>query len=191
MILGIWKMIEEDVLHQFSFLQGEFYFPPFETSFWRDECYIKTRKANIEFSVYIQMESDACPSISLINHSEEVKFDNTLSPTNSYEVENLEKKNAIISSMPKYGESSIKLYIAECANILKRHPQVLSGDISLFEKKEAFTELKIQIYRRDKDGKVLKDGIRTVKSLSELSDLNTEKENYLTRLLSRIKNYFT
>jgi RecB family endonuclease NucS len=137
------------------------------------------------------MESDACPSISLINHSEEVKFDNTLSPTNSYEVENLEKNNAIISSMPKYGEPSIKLYIAECANILKRHPQVLSGDVSLFEKKEPFTELKIQIYRRDKDGKVIKDGIRTVKSLSELNDLKTQKENFLTRLLSRIKNYFT
>lgn len=191
MILGTWKMIEIEVLQKFSFLQNQYDYPPFKTKIWKDEYYINSRKANIEFSVYIQMESDACPSISIINHSEEVEFDNSITLTNSYDIEKLEANNTIISSMPKAGNESVKQYIAECANILKRHPEVLLGNVSQFEKKMPFTELKIQIYRTNKDGYVIKDGIRTIKSLSEFNNIKARNENHLTRLLARLKKYFT
>ncbi len=101
----------------FAFLQKELGFPPFETKQWRDEYYIQTQNENIEFSVYIQMESDYCPAIRIINHSEKVEFDETITPTNLYDIEELEPTNIILNSIGRRGEDAIVTYINECANI--------------------------------------------------------------------------
>lgn len=121
----MWEFIKIQILEKFAFLQNRFEFPAFETKQWKDEYYISSRKNHIEFSVYIQMESDCCPSIKVIKHYE------LSSPTQNqrtvFYLDEIEKDNPILKSIGSRGEENLSKFISECAKILKRNPELLKG----------------------------------------------------------------
>lgn len=132
--MPIWKFIESETIEQFSFLQSEFNFPDFNAHQIRDDYYINTKKGDIEFSVYVQMEGDWCPIISIFHTEESDEIDTDQTPTSRYYVDELEKDNDVITSIGRIGEENIKQFIRECAEILKRNSEILHGDTGKFTK---------------------------------------------------------
>lgn len=178
--------IEYEILKYFKFLQEEFDFPMFERKWWRDEFYITAKKNQIEFSVYTVMGSESCPSIKVINHKEKVEFDETITPTNQYYVDEIEQSNSILNSIENEGKENISKFIEECANILKRNPESLNGDTSKLRKRKPLKELNVELYKRDIAGGAKKTGKVKINSIEELAELAKPKKSFFKKLIDKI-----
>lgn len=123
-----YKFIEDQVKDQFSFLQVEFNFPDFDVRQIRDEYYIRTQKGRVCVGVYVQMESDHLPSLSVWYTGDETKLYSHAETKFDYYIDELEENNIVISSIGNRGENNIRIFIKECAAILRRNSELLDGD---------------------------------------------------------------
>jgi hypothetical protein len=128
-----WKVTEKEILTNFSFLQSEFGFPKFEKKWIKDEYYISTQNADIEFSTLIFEFDPNAPRIGITNHSEPIEFNHQIYPTNFYWIHNLDETGGL-KMMTENGPEFVEIYISECAELLKANPKILSGITTDFKR---------------------------------------------------------
>jgi len=158
------------VEREFSFLQSDYSFPPFDFHWHPDETWLDTRLNDIGISV-VYYSGVALPQVAVWNYAEEQTFDNTMTPTYRHRIEGLEKANPILSSLSKDDEDSAIPYLMECASILKRHPEVLAGDTTAFDHRKPFKKLNVGIYSTDKTGSTSRASSTSVTDMEELYDV--------------------
>ena len=120
-----WKISEKLILENFAFLQSEFGFPKFNKKWIKDEYYISTQKDSIEFNSLIFKLSSDSPEIRITNHKQETEFNQDLTHTNHYNIENLDKTGEL-KTITKNGVENIEIYVKKCADLLKENPKILN-----------------------------------------------------------------
>ncbi|MCC6412551.1 MAG: hypothetical protein IT270_12880 [Saprospiraceae bacterium] len=113
------QFIESEIRDKFSFLQDEFGFTPFKAWQQKDEYYVTAKKGAVEFFVYIQMDDDYPPLISIDHHVEESAI------AAKYYLFEMEEDNPVQNIMDYRGYDGIEKFISECAEILKRNAENL------------------------------------------------------------------
>ncbi|MAZ26467.1 MAG: hypothetical protein CL868_05230 [Cytophagaceae bacterium] len=127
------KISEKEILTNFSFLQSDFGFPKFKKKWTKDEYYITTQKADIEFSTTIFKFDSSAPIIGITNHSEPIVFNHEIYPTNFYWIHNLDETGGL-KMITENGRDFVEIYISECAKLLKAKPKILNGITTDFKK---------------------------------------------------------
>ncbi len=110
---------------EFSFLQDEFNFSHFKCYQTRDEYYVSCLKNEIEFSTYIPIFSQYCPSISIL-------YKHKKGNSKRFDVEKLNYSSDYNSIGGGTGIINIENYIKKCANILKENSRILLGNCEGF-----------------------------------------------------------